>query len=120
MPGSSADFSLSRSVKIKDRLIGTIKSKWVYSSACRARAKVPNRGCHPTMSETANRSAKCRNGDFAAIALLGGRHKDVVKPRLRDMRAMVDLSRRTSSIESHLGQLLSCDPDHRPRCRRRE
>src|SRR5579863_8602973 len=87
VPGSTADFSLIRSVKIKARLMGRINNRWVYSSECNARAKVLRRGCHPRMRETAKRNAKRRNGDFAAIALSDRRDKDIVKPRLQDIPA---------------------------------
>ena len=119
MPGCNADFSVTRSVRIRDTLIGTIKSRWVYSSACRAKAKVLSRGCHPTATEIANRSANCRNGDILAIARLGSRDKEIVTPRLRNIRAMIGLPSRTNAIGVGREEIFSCDPDHRARCARK-
>src|SRR5579864_2989614 len=65
---SNAGFNVLRSAKIKAALIGTIKIRWVYSSARSASPKVLDSGCQPTTSETAHRSANCRDGDSLVIA----------------------------------------------------
>ena len=61
-PGTHKD----RSEKINHALIGTIKSKWVYSSTRSASAKVLNSGRQPTTSDTTHRSANRKDGDILA------------------------------------------------------
>ena len=68
MAGLNAGFNGTHSVKIKAAIIGTIKSRWVYSSARSASSKVRNNGCQPIKSEIAHRSANGQNGDSLVIA----------------------------------------------------
>lgn len=62
--GSVAGFNNSRSEKIKDALIGRIKSRWVYSSLCSASARALSNARQPTNSGTADRNANRKDGDI--------------------------------------------------------
>jgi hypothetical protein len=80
--GSNLGFSTARSAKIKDALIGTIKSRWLYSSARSASAKVLSRGRQPITSETAHRNANFPDGGILIIALPATLEKEDVEIRL--------------------------------------
>jgi len=97
--GSVAGFNKARSEKINDALIGTIKSRWVYSSTRSASANVLNSGRQPTTSDTAHSSANSTDGDIFAI-VPAPVDMEVVKTSLRHALTCVRVANRRWAIQT--------------------
>ena len=66
--------------------MGTIKSRWVYSSVLSASANVLSSGCQPITSEIAHRRANCRDGDRLIIAFAAAVERKPLEHSAEDCR----------------------------------